>query len=817
MDPPGESSSVIPAVSRATALPPHVKRVQRCHGAIRDDIVAEVLAAALLDESSKKEALGSGGDTEVELCLNFNQLSDVGCAALADFLLQHRRPVHVVSLEILGNRLTDGCVPHLCRLLIGMCSPSPEQQDGAAFAIQRLKLGDNMISTKGIMTFCQTLERHPAAIHALRQLHLGGNPIGDEGVKALEAVLSRHCHRLDVLCLRDVGSTAASTDCIARILQHCTQLTTIQLRSNPVDRDGALALGGALRISALTILSLQNAQIDFETCATLCQFLDDFAVHSLTALDIANNPIGDAGAMALCRIMKKTHLTSLLLMRTGITKVGVSCIASEIADQQRRQLERALSEGHVTTETSESLPPAASRRAPWWHVSMVDLSHNRLPDAGPVIADIIRCTYPTTVTRANPFPSAAAAEPSGRQSQTTSAALIVLGVRITTLRLHECHISTEGTAAICQALLQGPATPPEGANVWSPYPPPSRDGRRSTLAEAHDDADIDLPDGLAAGETPNQPQASWLVAVDYSSNYSNGLPRYGDWAAVVRRNTFLRRLVVTNNEMDLDETSALMTAVQQVVEARKHRLAGDGVPAPAGVTSLSRLHSLPCEGQSLVSPKANKMLPRDPNRTLMKAMLSDRPLTGRHEHHNGDAAGATGAASAPPRRPTGGATQPGRTLVRAAASRSSGHSTGGSFTLGAQQRAPLLQPSTTVMLASSLWSTAQPQMIYHVPPMSFAPHDVYAGAYPAAPPQPHQPSMHYASFAPPPGPAPPGAAVMAPMLQHHPASVHGIMMYPSHAAHGNVMYYVPAAHHYSAPSAHSHHTQHFGSSHPPSV
>ncbi|CUI14908.1 Hypothetical protein, putative [Bodo saltans] len=102
----------------------------------------------------------------------------------------------ITCYDLFGVGLTDAAIPQLLQML-----------EHSAVPIEKLKLGDNKLTSTGLERICAALSRGRPLTSTLRQLHIGGNPIGPCGILALAKTWKESPHVLENLGLRNLQRT----------------------------------------------------------------------------------------------------------------------------------------------------------------------------------------------------------------------------------------------------------------------------------------------------------------------------------------------------------------------------------------------------------------------------------------------------------------------------------------------------------------------------------------------------------------------------------------------------------------------------------
>ena len=253
-----------------------------------------------------------------------NQIDDSGALAIAKALVQMTSPK---ILDLQGNPITDNGASALIMTLkdlsedFQVCVTVNSKLNESNLRFVQQSLG---VICKGYDTdsLCTALK----CCTYLQTLDLRSNSIGSDGAVALAEGL-KCCTNLQTLDLsgNSIGSDGAVA--LAEGLKCCTNLQTLYLRNNSIGSDGAVALAEGLKCCTnLQTLDLRSNSIGSDGAVALAEGLK--CCTNLQTLDLSCNSIGSDGAVALAEGLKCcTNLQTLHLSASSIGSVGAVALA----------------------------------------------------------------------------------------------------------------------------------------------------------------------------------------------------------------------------------------------------------------------------------------------------------------------------------------------------------------------------------------------------------------------------------------------------------------------------------------------------------
>jgi Ran GTPase-activating protein (RanGAP) involved in mRNA processing and transport len=135
------------------------------------------------------------------------------------------------------------------------------------------------------------------------------------------------------LCFRQNLITAQGAVRLAKALKKNKSITSLELDYNKIKDEGLIALAEAVYYHRnLGVLSLAGNQIGDSGCAALMTAMQDSQKktgepHNMKHIQLSNNLIGDPGAKALARMIRKNDTVEMLsLSFNNLTDKGVGYI-----------------------------------------------------------------------------------------------------------------------------------------------------------------------------------------------------------------------------------------------------------------------------------------------------------------------------------------------------------------------------------------------------------------------------------------------------------------------------------------------------------
>jgi Ran GTPase-activating protein (RanGAP) involved in mRNA processing and transport len=294
-----------------------------------------------------------GNQTLRELDLRFNQIGAEGSRAIFEALAANR------SLTVLGlgnnqtvsaagaTALGEALRVEKCKIsdkISDNRSTEIQPQSNARPVLERLSIEGCTLGAAGTAALLQPLRPQHAHRWTLRELNLARNAIKNEGAVCVAEMLG------------------AAHDC-------CPALETLVLRGNAIGSEGATAIADALVQRAR---GREGGRVK----------------HPLARLDISYNSIGDAGAVALARVLAgpmttttttsgatpssetrsgrccNTGLVNLGITHNSIGKVGARSIAAALASTGASLTRLGMGDNPmIGDDGAEALAAALARNA----------------------------------------------------------------------------------------------------------------------------------------------------------------------------------------------------------------------------------------------------------------------------------------------------------------------------------------------------------------------------------------------------------------------------------------------------------------------
>ncbi len=214
----------------------------------------------------------------------------------------------------------------------------PFFENGHANHLKGLNVTNNEISSTGISKLCEVLDSEHFV--ELTSLDLRYNPICDEGAIVLFNTLIEGPRKLTVLILSGCSLTGRCVPTLVTTLQdeHCKLVELSLLNNNIGDEGVRLLCDDALtkKHCKLTDLHLQDCSLTRQSISRLCKALQDQRCK-LNVLCLGGNDIGDEGACVLFEnalTNENCKLTVLHLGDCGLTDKCIPTLCKTLQDER---------------------------------------------------------------------------------------------------------------------------------------------------------------------------------------------------------------------------------------------------------------------------------------------------------------------------------------------------------------------------------------------------------------------------------------------------------------------------------------------------
>ena len=333
-----------------------------------------------------------------------NNIGPLGCGEIHKFFVDSddsnvNYQLHVTSLTMSGNNITDEGVKHLaealkhvnCKLNRLDLSTNNITDEGTKYLakvlkhvnckLNRLDLSSNNITDKGAKHLAEALKHVNCKLNSL---NLSSTNITDQGAKHLAEALKRVNCKLNRLDLSSNNITDQGAKHLAEALKHVkSKLNSLNLLSIEITDEGAKHLAEALKHvnCKLNSLDLSTNNITDEVAKHLAEALKHVNCK-LNSLDLSTNNITDEGAKHLAEALKHVNckLNSLDLSLNNITDEGAKHLAEALKHVNCKLNCLDLSRNNITDEGAKHLAEALK------HVNCklnsLDLSSNNITDQG---------------------------------------------------------------------------------------------------------------------------------------------------------------------------------------------------------------------------------------------------------------------------------------------------------------------------------------------------------------------------------------------------------------------------------------------------
>ncbi|XP_059817075.1 ribonuclease inhibitor-like isoform X5 [Hypanus sabinus] len=250
-----------------------------------------------------------------KLGLDFVSLTAAGVVDLTSALSTNRS---LAELDLGGNKLRDS----------GMKLVS-EALRNPGCKIQKLGLGSVSLTAAGVEDLASALSTN----RSLTELDLGGNKLGDSGVKLVFEALRNPGCKIQKLDLGSVGLTAAGVPVLSSALSTNCSLTELDLVYNELGDSGVKLVSEALRNPGCKIQKLCLRSVGL-TAAGVVDFTYALSTNpSLTELDLRDNELGDSGVKLVFEAVRNPgcKIQNLCLRSVGLTAAGVEDLTSALS------------------------------------------------------------------------------------------------------------------------------------------------------------------------------------------------------------------------------------------------------------------------------------------------------------------------------------------------------------------------------------------------------------------------------------------------------------------------------------------------------
>ena len=278
----------------------------------------DFISASMGDEGFKMICKGMASNTktthsgEIEGHFSYNHITSDGLKWFLEIpiqLLQQMKELHFGSNELDGPALNTFCaaIPNLTHL-------------------QVLTLWGNPIGKGGAVEVLKCLYHYKTP---LKELDLSGTGVGEEDCAQLALLID-----LEVL---DISGNSLSSNSVASIMEGLLQNSTIQelqMSRSHLSEENCVSLSSLLQQSVCQLreLDIRKCGIRGEGAVHLGTGLTNN--HSLTTLEIPDNPIGDIGAAALGDMIRDNttletlHMHNCKILSQGFVQLAAGLISN---------------------------------------------------------------------------------------------------------------------------------------------------------------------------------------------------------------------------------------------------------------------------------------------------------------------------------------------------------------------------------------------------------------------------------------------------------------------------------------------------------
>ena len=275
----------------------------------------------------------------------------------------------------------------------------------------------------------------------LRVLDLGSNPIQKEGALAMAVMLKFNTALTNLnMSLNSVDDEGAQA--IAEMLKHNSTLRVLDLSQNSIGEEGAIAMAEMLRCNTtLTVLDVHLNSIGERGAIAVAKVLGHNT--SLTVLDMSGNPVCEWGVITMAEMLRQnTTLTELHMSQTSIGVEGARAMA-EMLEYNTTLTVLNISENTVGIEGALAMAEIFKLNAT---LTALDISHNAIGAMGAeAMAEALK--YNATVTVLDMSGNFVAVE-----GALAMAEMLKFNTTLESLHIIDFTIDIDGTEALVESL-----------------------------------------------------------------------------------------------------------------------------------------------------------------------------------------------------------------------------------------------------------------------------------------------------------------------------------------------------------------------------
>ena len=275
----------------------------------------------------------------------------------------------------------------------------------------------------------------------LRVLDLGSNPIQKEGALAMAVMLKFNTALTNLnMSLNSVDDEGAQA--IAEMLKHNSTLRVLDLSQNSIGEEGAIAMAEMLRCNTtLTVLDVHLNTIGERGAIAVAKVLGHNT--TLTVLDMSGNPVCEWGVITMAEMLRQnTTLTELHMSQTSIGVEGARAMA-EMLEYNTTLTVLNISENTVGIEGALAMAEIFKLNAT---LTALDISHNAIGAMGAeAMAEALK--YNATVTVLDMSGNFVAVE-----GALAMAEMLKFNTTLESLHIIDFTIDIDGTEALVESL-----------------------------------------------------------------------------------------------------------------------------------------------------------------------------------------------------------------------------------------------------------------------------------------------------------------------------------------------------------------------------
>ena len=231
----------------------------------------------------------------------------------------------------------------------------------------------NFSDVSGLLLLLKALQDHPTLQQKnIENLHIIIN--GDDEAKDWAQLYEEYSHVVSESddTMKATGISDDGAVALSQVLHHNSTMQELDLSDNSISDAGAVALAQALHNSTMQKLDLSHNSISDDGAVALAQALHN---STMQKLDLSDNSISDDGAVALAQALPMHKLD---LSNNSISDVGAVALAQALHNSTMQKLD--LSDNSISDDGAVALAQALHNST----IQRLYLSNNSISDDGAV-------------------------------------------------------------------------------------------------------------------------------------------------------------------------------------------------------------------------------------------------------------------------------------------------------------------------------------------------------------------------------------------------------------------------------------------------